>query len=78
MSTTIPDDVDDDEVEEARDYLEENLCDSGLIEKCETSVKGNKLQFEGTVTDDGLEEENYTGSKEEIQESLEDDGYSCE
>ncbi len=77
MTSEVPEGVSDDDIKEAKDYLEELLCSDGVLTGCNTSVKGNKLQFEATVTSSGLEDEEFKGSKQEIKSSLESDGYSC-
>lgn len=72
----IPDGTTDEEIEEAKSLLEQG-CDLGMFKDCKTSVNDDKIEFEGYLTSDGLDELNFYGSKEDVKTKIEESGYTC-
>lgn len=77
VTTEIPEGTSDEEIEQTKSLLEGMLCTSDMFENCKTSVKGNKLEFQASVSSQGLEDEDFKGTKEEVKASLEEDEYTC-
>lgn len=77
MTVDIPEDTSDEEIEQAKSLLESMFCSSTTLKDCKTSVKGNKFEFEASVDPEGLDDEDFKGTKAELKANLEEDGYTC-
>lgn len=76
-SIEIPDDVTEDEIEEAMSEFKEECDDDDDYKNCNVSRKGNKLELKAAFTNSALEEDELNSSKKEIKEDLEDEGFTC-
>lgn len=78
MTTVIPDDSSDEEIEQAKSLLEGMFCSSDMFEDCEATVSGNKLEFNASVSESGLNDDTFSGgTMKEVKEKYEKDGYTC-